>query len=463
MLDTLLHGQLLLALFSFTGTLRLIVTVALGLTLIILAHEWGHYIVARLAGVRVEVFSILGFGPRLFGWRRGDTDFRFSLVPLGAYVRMAGESAEGGVAGAPDEFLSKTRWQRALILAAGPAMNVVCAVVFLFLIFSIYGIPEAAYLTNPAVLAGVLKNSPAAQAGLSAGDRLVSVNGKTVSTWEDVGRAFEGKPSLARADIVYERAGQTQSVSVSGGPTTSKLTELVGYPDEAVQIVGVVPGSAADRAGLKVDDVVKAADGQPVKSVDQFVEKIQESAGRVVSLDVVREGRTIALDVKPVEEALPDGRRVGRIGIQPGAADSHYRRLSVTQAATVSVSEIANLTAQICGTVWQLVVGRASIQDLQGPVGIARISGQAAQRGIPDFIFVLALISLNLAIVNLLPIPMMDGGQLLLLGLEGARRRDFSGSFREHFLQVGIAFLLLLIVLVMYNDIRKLIPAKWLG
>lgn len=463
MLEALQHGEGVLALLSFPGTLRLIVIVAMGLTLIILAHEWGHYIVARLAGVRVEVFSILGFGPRLFGWRRGDTDFRFSLVPLGAYVRMAGESTEGEVAGAPDEFLSKARWQRALILAAGPAMNVVCAVVLLFLIFAIYGIPEATYLTKPAVLAGVLKNSPAAKAGLSAGDRLVSVNGKPVATWEDVGRAFEGMQNLSRADIVFERAGGSQDVSVSGGPSTSRLTELVGYPDETVQIIGIVPGGPADRAGLKVDDVVKAADNEPVRSVDQFVEKIQGSAGRAVNLEIQREGRTLTLSVKPVEETLPDGRKVGRIGIQPGAADSHYRRLSLSQAASISVSEIGSLTAQICGTVWQLVVGRASIQDLQGPVGIARISGQAAQRGVPDFIFVLALISLNLAIVNLLPIPMMDGGQLLLLGMEGARRRDFSGAFREHFLQVGIALLLLLVVLVMYNDIRKLIPAKWLG
>ena len=463
MLNTVLQGQVLLALLSFPGTLRLVVTVALGLTLIILAHEWGHYIVARLAGVRVEIFSILGFGPRLFGWRRGDTDFRFSLVPLGAYVKMAGESTEGEVAGAPDEFLSKTRWQRALILAAGPTMNVVCAAVFLFFIFAIYGVPEPTYLSKPAVLAGVLKNSPAERAGLSAGDRLVSLNGTEVRTWEDVGRSFEWKQGNPRADIKYERSGQVLNAAVSGDKSVTKLTELIGYPDEPVQIIGIVPGSPADRAGLKVDDVVKTADGQPVISVDQFVEKIQQSAGRTVSLAIVRDGHNLTLNVQPVEEALPDGRKVGRIGIQPGAAESHYRRMSPTQAASLAVSDVYGLTAQICGTVWQLIVGRASIQDLQGPVGIARISGQAAQRGIPDFVFVLALISLNLAIVNLLPIPMMDGGQLLLLGLEGARRRDFSGSFREHFLQVGIAFLLLLIVLVMYNDIRKLIPAKWLG
>ncbi len=463
MLETLLDSRPALVLLSFPGTLRLIVTVALGLTLIILAHEWGHYIVARLARVRVEVFSILGFGPRLFGWRKGDTDFRFSLVPLGAYVKMAGESMEGEVAGAPDEFLSKARWQRALILAAGPAMNVVSAAVLLFFIFAIYGVPEPTFLSKPPVLAGVLKNSPAAKAGLTAGDKLVSVNGAAVATWEDVARAFDWRQANPQAEIRYDRSGQVLNAAVSGGPSITKLAQLVGYPEEPVQIVGIVPGAPADRAGLKIDDVIKSADGQPVISVDQFVEKIEGSAGRSVSLLVLRDDRLLTLAVQPAEEALPDGRKVGRIGIQPGAAESHYRRMSPTQAASLAVSDLAGLTAQICGTVWQLVVGRASIQDLQGPVGIARISGQAAQRGVPEFLFVLALISLNLAIVNLLPIPMMDGGQLLLLGLEGARRRDFSGSFREHFLQVGIAFLLLLIVLVMYNDIRKLIPAKWLG
>jgi len=463
MLIGAMQGQLLMALFSFTGTLRTVLTVGFGLTLIILAHEWGHYIVARLAGVRVEVFSILGFGPRLFGWRRGDTDFRFSLVPLGAYVKMAGESLESEVAGAPDEFLSKTRWQRALVLAAGPAMNVVCAAVFLCFIFLTYGVPEPAYLSKPAVLAGVLKNSPAANAGLAAGDKIVSVNGTAVASWGELARVFDWKQANPRAEIRFEKAGAVQSAIVTGGPSIAKLTELVGYPDEPVQVVGIIPGGPADRAGVKVDDVVKTADGQPVLSVDAFVETIQQSAGRDVNLGIARGDQNLTLTVKPVEEALPDGRKVGRIGIQPAGADLHYRRMSPLQAASLSVSETGNLTAQICGTVWQLVVGKASIQDLQGPVGIARISGQAAQRGVPDFIFVLALISLNLAIVNLLPIPMMDGGQLLLLGLEGARRRDFSGTFREHFLQVGIAFLLLLVVLVMYNDIKKLIPAKWLG
>jgi len=463
MLSTFLRGQALLALLSFPGTLRLIVVVTLGLTLIILAHEWGHYIVARMASVRVEVFSILGFGPRLFGWRRGDTDFRFSLVPLGAYVKMAGESVEGEVAGAPDEFLSKKRWQRALILTAGPGMNVVCAAAMLFFIFAIYGVPEATYLTKPPILAGVLKNSPAAKAGLAAGDRLVSLNGTAVGTWEEVVRAIDWKQGHPRADIRFERSGVMLNAAVSGGAGATKLAQLVGYPEERVQVLAIVPGAPADRAGLKVDDIVQAADGQPIISVDQFVEKIEESAGRSVSLTILREGRSRTIAVQPMEETLPDGRKVGRIGIQPGAADSHYRRMSLPESATLAVSDIGNLTGQICSTVWQLVVGRASIQDLQGPVGIARISGQAAQRGIPDFIFVLALISLNLAIVNLLPIPMMDGGQLLLLGLEGARRRDFSGSFRERFLQVGIAFLLLLVVLVMYNDLRKLIPAKWLG
>lgn len=463
MINFALHGQEWAAVLAFPAMLRVIVTVALGLTLIILAHEWGHFIVARMAGVRVEIFSILGIGPRLFGWRSGDTDYRVSMFPLGAYVKMAGESVEGEVAGAPDEFLSKTRWQRALILVAGPFMNAVCAVVFLFFIFAIYGVPEPSYLSKPAVIAGVLKNSPAAQAGLLAGDRLVNVDGSVVSTWEDVAHALEKNRGGASTDVRVERLGQTLQVPITGAASGNRPTELIGFPEESVQIVDVNPGSPADRAGLRGEDVIVSADGRAVKSVDQFVEKIQESAGKSVSLVVLRSNQNLTLSVEPAEESLPDGRKIGRIGVQPGVADSNYRHMSVSAAASLAVSDLGRLSTQIWGTVWQLLTGRASLRDLQGPVGIARVSGQAAKRGIPDFIFVLAVISLNLAIVNLLPIPMMDGGQLLLLGMEGARRRDFSGTFRERFLQVGIAFLLLLVVVVMYNDIRKLIPAKWLG
>lgn len=444
-------------------TLRLILIVGFGLTLIILAHEWGHFILARAVGVRVEVFSILGIGPRLFGWKWGDTDFRFSLLPLGAFVKLAGESTEEDRAGAPDEFLSKPRWQRALILAAGPVMNLVCAVLLFFLIFWAYGLPEPLYLSKQPVLAGVLKNSSAAGAGLQAGDRLAQVNGAAVGTWKDVVDAVEKAGTPADLSLAYTRDGRQLTAAVKRTAATVRLAELTGYPHEAVRLDAVVAGLPADRAGLKPEDLVTAVDGQPVLSVDQFVETVQESAGRPLTVAVSREGQARSITVQPYEDTLPDGRKTWRIGVNPGPSEVHYRRLGLQESATLAATDTWGFSLRLLQGIGQLVTARASLRDLQGPVGIARVSGQAARRGLPDFLSVLAFISLNLAIVNFLPIPILDGGHLLMLALEGVRQKDFSAASRERFLRVGMAFLLLIFVLVMYNDLRKLIPAKWLG
>ena len=444
-------------------TLRAIVAVAVGLTLIILAHEWGHFIVARALKVRVEVFSILGIGPRLFGWKHGDTDYRFSMFPIGAYVKLAGESSEEERAGAPDEFLSKARWQRALILAAGPVMNIVCAVVMFFLVFWAYGLPEASYLAKPPVLAGVLKDSPAEKAGLRPGDLLTQVNGAAVSTWRDVARAFDKSAGHTEQALAFERGGSRLEAAVTANPAVQRPSEIVGYPDEPVRIEGVFPGSPADKAGLEAGDDVATADDRPVVSVDQFVETLQQSAGRPVNLGVLRNGRKQSISVQAHLDTLPDGTKKWRIGVQPGPSEVHYRQLGLPEAASFSVAETGSFAVRLLQGIWQLVVGQSSLRELQGPVGIAHISGQAAQQGLPEFLTVLGFISLNLAIVNFLPIPILDGGHLLLLLLEGLRRRDFSLVFRERFLQLGMVFLLLVFAIVMYNDVRRLIPPKWLG
>jgi len=444
-------------------TLRLILTVGFGLTLIILAHEWGHFIVARLVGVRVEVFSILGIGPRLFGWRWGNTDYRFSLLPIGAYVKLAGEFTEEERAGAPDEFLSKARWQRALILAAGPTMNLVCAVLIFFLIFQAYGLPEPSYLSAPPVLAGVLKDSPAAQSGLRAGDRLLAINGTAVSNWKDVADAAGKAGARPTLHLLFARDEQKLAATVNPGASQERLAQLVGYPNETVRIDAVASGLSADRAGMKPEDIVSAVDGQPVLSIDEFVEMVEQSGGHPLNLTVNREGRTVALSIHPYEDTLPGGRKAWHIGVNPGPADIVYRRLPLAEAAVLSVTDSWSFSVRLVDGIWQLVTARASLRALSGPVGIARISGQAARRGMPDFLSVLAIISLDLAIVNFLPIPILDGGHLLMLALEGVRRRDFSAASRERFLRVGMAFLLLLFVLVMYNDLRNLLPAKWLG
>lgn len=466
-LAVLLNGanHLTAELLAMSDFARAIGAMILVVGVMVLVHEWGHFIVARLFGVRVDVFSI-GFGPRLTGWRRGPTDYRISVLPVGGYVKMAGDTPEEERTGAPDEFLSKPRWQRALIIVAGPAMNVVSAVVIFFFIFYGYGVLQAAYLAKPPVLAGVLKDSPAARAGLQAGDRLVEVNHAATATWEDVVKALEAGQHRDRVELAYERDGQRFTAVPQADPTrreTLRPAALLGYPNDPVELDTVVAGLPADRAGLKVDDRILSVDGTPIVSLDQFIETIQGSGGKVLNVSIERNGQTQTIPVQAVQDTLPDGRKTWRIGVQPAPVEFRYRRMSLWESVDLAGEQTYGLTVRIFGTVAQLISGRASIREVEGPVGIMRYSGEAAKRGLYELSFLTAGISLNLAILNLLPIPILDGGHILLLCLEGIRRRDFSQVFRERFLQVGMVFLLLLFVIVMYNDIRKLIPAKWFG
>lgn len=441
---------------------KMILTVAIGLTLIILVHEWGHYLIARAFKVKVLVFSILGVGPRLFGWKRGDTDYRISMFPVGAYVRMAGDAAEEERAGAPDEFLSKPRWQRALVAIGGPGANVVAAVVLTVFLFAWRGLPEAAELAQPAVVAGVMQNSPAARAGVQPGDRLVEINGHPVTLWEDALRNFQPGGQSAAISVVYERAGQRIQHSVSPSIPSEGFAGLVGYPLEPFTVAELTPGMPAERAGIKPDDKILTFNGQPVSGWFQFVDSVQNSGGRPIDLVVRRGGEKIPIHLQATQLPQPDGTLAWKIGMAPLIPEV-YRPLPLREAAVEGASENGRIAVLMVGGIARLIIGRASLKELAGPVEISRQAGHAAKRGLPDFVHFLAIISLNLALVNLLPIPILDGGQLLLLGMEGLARREFSLAFKERFVQVGLVFILLIFVIVMYNDIWRLLPARWLS
>ncbi|HEX4002784.1 MAG TPA: RIP metalloprotease RseP [Candidatus Acidoferrales bacterium] len=346
--------------------LRAIVAGAIVLGVLVLVHEWGHFIAAKLCGVRVDVFSI-GFGNRVWGVKRGDTDYRISALPLGGYVRMAGDNPVEERTGAPYEFLSRPRWQRFLIAIAGPATNIILTVLILWGIYA--------------------------------------------------------------------------SVSIPFVPPT---------------IDQVQAGSAAEKSGLKSGDVILAIDGKTVKTSSEFVDAVRASGGHAVQFAVTRDGKDLPLIVTPKYEKAPDGKMTWMIGASVESQEGANRE-GVIGGAGHAFHETIYETQQIGTVLVGLFSGKVSVHDLAGPVGIVQLSGEAAKSGPMTLLFLTAAISLNLGLLNLLPIPILDGGHVLMLAIEGLLRRELSIAFKERFVQVGLVFLLSVFAFVMYSDILRVI------
>ncbi len=425
------------------------------LGIMVFIHEWGHFIAARLFGVRVEVFSF-GMGPRLWGRKRGDTDYRLSALPLGGYVKMAGDDASQEREGRADEFLSKPRWQRAIVILAGPTMNLALAVVLTAGIF-MGGVPQPVYLDQPAEIAGVIKGSVAERAGLRAGDRIIEVNKDQDPKWEQV--LFEAL-AAAGSDvrIVIDRNGARlpMSIPTSDVKRESDAFSLLGYPKEPALVRSVSPGTSADVGGLKADDRIIELNGQPVLSPEQFKYKIQEIGASRADLLVQRGERQLHIQVQPAFSDPGDGGGARYLIGFAFRSATVSRHVSALQAVQLSVTSNYRFGKQIVWVVGQLVQAKLSIKQLGGPLEIARQSGQAVKSGAVAFVSLMAILSLNLGILNLLPIPILDGGHILMLLIEGTLRRELSVAFKERFVQVGLVFLLFIIVVVTFNDILKL-------
>jgi regulator of sigma E protease len=457
----------------------LLLGVALVLGVMILVHEWGHFVAARIFGVRVDVFSI-GFGPRLFGWKRGATDYRVSALPLGGYVRMAGQDpseidsanstsipvkakdektqSPALVRGAPDELMSKPRWQRALISFAGPFVNLIFPVLLLTVYFLTIGIPYPAYEDKPVQVTAVPANSPAAAAGLHSGDKVVALEGEQNPNWEQAEKVITKLTPNSKLSMEVEQAGTRRSLSV---PVEQKDLEqperLLGLAPIRPVLEDVAPGLPAQRAGLKENDLIAAVDGQKIQWWGEFTERVRGSNGKPVALDVDRKGQPLHLVVTPQAATNDRGETVYQIGVQVHE-DTAYKRVAFPEGARYAGQVTVQKIKETAGIVGQLFSGRVSLKQLQGPVGISRAAGQAARKGPLAIISLMVLISVNLGILNLLPIPILDGGHILLLGIEGILRRDMSLAFKERFVQVGLVFLLVVFAIVMYNDVVRLLP-----
>ncbi len=437
-----------------TDFLIMIVSVSIVLGVMVLVHEWGHFVVAKALGVRVEVFSI-GFGTRLWGVKRGDTDYRLSALPLGGYVKMAGDNPLEERKGDPDEFLSKPRWQRVLIALAGPTMNIVMS---LLLFTGIYmkGTKQPAFLDRPMVIAGVLQDSTAQKAGIEAGDHIVSVNGVSDPTWDrarlELSTALPGH-SLS---VTVDRNGQSMNFSLPAGPY---IEDVYGYPQDRVLVDAVTPGMPAERSGLHPGDQIISVNSQPIANAAEFPPIVQQSGGQPLDIALRRGDHDMHIEVRAQKVGANGGTPRWQIGVLP-SGEMVDRQLSLAGAAQESFALNALLGRQVLSVVIELFRGNISLKQLEGPLGIARESGRAAKEGATQLLSLMGLIGINLAVLNLLPIPPLDGGHILLLVIEGTIRHDLSMRVKERFVTVSMVFLLLVFAIVMYNDVLRLIPHK---
>ena len=418
------------------------------LGVLVFVHELGHFLAARRLGVRVLTFS-LGFGPKILKVRRGDTEYCISIIPLGGYVKMAGESPDDTRTGSPDEFFSKTKWERFQILIMGPMMNIILAVVVMAVVLA-QGAEVPVYQDQPPVVGAVETGSPAERAGIQRGDRILTVAGDQVDTWERLFTVVAVRPDR---DVIVTllRAGQTQSVTVrTVAETRFEIGTMGVLPDINPIVASVIAGEPAESAGLKAGDVVLAVNGERMVTRTKFIDAISRSGGREVELTIQRDGQEQRIKATPAQR----GDR-GMLGVYITEPTRSFTP-GPLEAIQLSVERNIEFGGMIFQTLGGLFVGETSPRQLMGPVAIAQLSGESAAAGWIALFTLMASISLNLGLLNLLPIPVLDGGHILIMALEGVARRDFSMAVKEKMLLAGFVLLMMLMVTVIYNDLTRI-------
>ena len=440
------------------------------LGILIFFHELGHFLVARLFGVGVEKFS-LGFGPRLFGRTVGMTDYRISAIPLGGYVKMVGDEPDAELEPEmiPYSFTHKHVFKKIMIVAAGPFFNLLLAVIIYAGFFSFIGTEDIRPVVNH-----VIKESPAARAGLQTGDVVVAINGSTVASWGDINRLIaDGHGNDVR--ITARRDDTSFDVTVI--PQTKVAKDILGddAPYYDVGFSGLAPlkavvgevadGYPAKKAGMQKGDLIVAIDNQPVDSWNTMKAIISQSKGEPLTVRIVRGEETLTVDIVPVlyseENVLGEKVDSYRIGIStPGINIPEADRITIKRGPVQAVVESVDQTYQISRltllSIGKLIKGTVSTKTLGGPIMIAEMAGQQAKAGFTNLIFFIAVLSINLAVLNFLPIPVLDGGHLMFFFIEAVIRRPINIRMREIAQQAGIFVLILLMIFVFYNDIMRI-------
>lgn len=439
-----------LDLISSVGTSLIAFVFVLGV--MIFVHELGHYAVAKYLGIRVEVFS-LGFGPRILGFSRGDTDYRLSLLPLGGYVKMFGENYDEDLTGSPDEFLSRPKLHRFAVAVAGPLMNIFLAWLLLAVNYTV-GVEVAAYRNQPAVLGVILNDSPAERAGLEVGDQIVSIEGEPTPAWQQVELAIGTSPGQTlMLGLVREDGSRVSREITTATEGTSEIGTIGAGPSFPYAVEGVEPSSPAAEADLRQGDAILEVSFEGEKAVGfyEIPPFVESHGGKSLVFSIRRQDQVLEKSIAPVK--IGDRVRIGIMGKEliPISIERYGPIDAVVKAFERNV-QITALTFYIVG---KIVTGEASLKTMSGPIEIARYSGAAASSGLIHLMGFMALVSLQLGIFNLFPIPILDGGVIAMLAIEGLIGRDLSLPVKERIFQVGFIFLVLLMGVVIFNDISK--------
>jgi len=429
---------------------------------LVVFHEFGHFIVAKLLKIRVDVFSV-GFGPRLIGKKFGDTDYRISAIPLGGYVKMKGENLDEELTGDKDEFMSHPKSHRFLVAIAGPAFNVFLAILIPMVAVMI-GITVSKVSLEPALVGKVEAGSPADAAGIKAGDLIVEYGGNSSPKWRDVNDqtlTSTGEP----VSVVVERQGQRIPLTMSpkvidiGGEKQGDSGLLPARPHPPV-IGALVEGMPADKAGIKVGDKILSINGETIHDFYQAQRIINSSAGKELALTMERDGKSFNLNATPAGDEKSG---IGKLGFAPDEEKVIQTERNPFKAFNFAISENRRIIVLTFTVFGQAFKGKRNVGDsVAGPIRIAQYSSAVVQsRDWYTILAFMALLSLNLGIFNLFPIPVLDGGLIFMLGMEsvlGWFGRTLTLGIKEKMMQVGFVILLLLMGFVIYNDVIHTLP-----
>ena len=438
----------------------------ISLGILVSIHEWGHFWVARKAGVKVIRFSI-GFGKPLFTWHdKYGTEFVIAIIPLGGYVKMLDEREDDvPIEQAHMAFNKKSVWARIAIVSAGPIANFILAIAALWLMYLV-GIK-----TLVPTIGAIIPDSPAANAGMQVNTKITSIDGQKINSWGDINLTLAGKVGDSEPILIDTHSAtgnKTYPVTINHWPSDlgkQSLLDTLGvqtWTPTIPSVIGrLIPGLPAEKSGLKAGDHILSINNKPVNSWVEMVEDISHNANKPLTVNVLRHDKTITLTVTPENKTLPDGQTIGFIGAE--AKPTHWPKDQVQTLAynpitalTAALSETWKLSYVTTQSLFKIVTGILSVNNLSGPITIAKVASASLHSGLESFLYFIAMLSVSLGVINLLPIPALDGGHLLYYFIEAVRGRPLPEKIQNFGLRIGIAFVLCVMLLALYNDFSRL-------